>query len=60
MIYLYAADSAILASNNEKLKPHGTMQEEFSKIKDWLLDIKLPLHMAKTEIARVQYDHSQI
>ena len=48
-LFLYADDSAIIASNKNELELHAILQEEFSKISVWLLDNKLSLHVAKTE-----------
>ena len=39
--FLYADKSAILPSNKDEHKLHDILQEEFSKIGDWLLDKKL-------------------
>ena len=48
-LFLYADDSAIIASDKNELELHAILQEEFSKIRVWLLDNKLSLHVAKTE-----------
>ena len=48
-ICLYADDCWFEPPNKDELKLHDTLQEEFSEIRDWLLDNKLSLHVAKTE-----------
>ena len=45
-MFLYAEDSAIIASNKNEIELRAILQEEFG---DWLLDNKLSLHVAKTE-----------
>ena len=44
-LFLYA----ILSSHIDEFELHNTLQDEFSKIRDWLIDNKLSIHIAKTE-----------
>ena len=48
-MFIYNDDSAIIASNKNELELHAILQEEFSKIRVWVLEHKLSLHVAKTE-----------
>lgn len=48
-LFLFADDSAILASDKDLVKLQAILSEEFNNIRLWLTDNKLSLHMAKTE-----------
>ena len=48
-LFLYADDSAILSSDKDVERLQSTLSDEFKRIKSWLTDNKLSLHMAKTE-----------
>lgn len=48
-LFLYADDSAILASDKDEVSLQAILKEEFNNIKTWLIDNKLSLHTAKTE-----------
>lgn len=48
-LFLYADDSAIIASHKDETRLQDILSEEFNRISDWLVDNKLSLHVAKTE-----------
>ncbi len=48
-MFLYADDDALLASGKETNKIQEKLGEELVKVKDWLSENKLLLHLGKTE-----------
>ncbi len=48
-MFLYADDAALLASGKETNKIQEKLGEELVKVKDWLSENKLLLHLGKTE-----------
>ena len=48
-LFLFADDSALLISGKDKLQVEEALSSEVTKIRTWLTDNKLSLHLGKTE-----------
>ena len=57
-LFLFADDSALLISGEDKLQVEEALSSELSKIRTWLTDNKLSLHLGKTESILFGTKHS--